>query len=270
MSLEQPEGEPAEPAFHFRKPASLVYRITAGLLVLLIIAGSLLFLVRNKSGAVGPALHGKLTPSPTLSPTPTLVVPTQAIFYDTFLDNSHNWVLSNQDGYIRTLTDGMLILADMNPRTTLVESLPNDVLYDDFSITVEFTIAKGDANDSIGLYLRGDNNLDHDYRIDVNGNNTFDIAKEYLDSNSDPQTSTLYDADSPPTLRPPGQQNTLTAIMDGAQMVVLINREVVSSITDSDYSSGQIALFARHGSTSDGVVVAFSKIEIEDAPVQLP
>ncbi|GAC1565918.1 MAG: hypothetical protein NVS3B14_05340 [Ktedonobacteraceae bacterium] len=255
---------------HKKKSKRITYVISTGLLVLSIISGSLLLLHRYKSGVGGPAPRGKLTPEPTFSTTPSLVVPTQAIFYDTFIDNSHNWELSDLDGYIRVLSDGMLILADLNPQTTLVESLPNDILYDNFSITVDFTIAKGDANDSTGLYLRGDNNLDHDYRVDINGNNTFDIAKEYLDTNDVPQTTMLVGPQSSSALRPLGQENTLTVIMKGTQIVVLINQEVVSSVTDSDYAKGQIALFARHGSTSNGVVVSFSLVEIEDAPVQLP
>ena len=125
-------------------------------------------------------------------------------------------------------------------------------------------------NDSVGLYLRGDSNLDHDYRIDINGNNTFDIVKEYLGDNNTPQSTTLDGPHSPSMLRPPGQQNIITVVMKGPALVLLINGTVVSSITDSDYMSGQIALFARHGATSGGVTVAFSRVEVDYAPEQLP
>lgn len=269
MSLEQPEGERIQ-SLRRRKISRIIYSISTGLLVMSIIAASIFLIFRDKSGASGFALHTTPTATSTPTPTPTLLVPTQAIFYDIFLDNSNNWELSNQDGYIRTIVPGMLILADMNPRTTLIESLPNNNAYSDFTISVDFTIAKGDANDSTGLYLRGDNNLDHDYRIDINGNNTVDVAKEYLDTNENPETTMLYGPRSSSALRPPGQQNTLTVTMVGPQMVVMINQEIVSSLTDSDYKSGQIAVFARHGSTSDGVVVSFSRIEIDNAPLPMP
>ena len=122
---------------------------------------------------------------------------------------------------------------------------------------------QGDANDGMGLYLRGDSTLDHDYRIDINGNNTIDIAKEYLDSKQNGQELLL----SPPAhtsyLNPPGHSNTLTVILIGPSITVEVNNIVVATANDTAYTNGQIALFARHGTTSNGVTVSFTRIEID-------
>lgn len=277
MSSGEPEGDVVQPR-QPRKIRGIGYIVGMVILVALIAVGSFFFIYKN-TGAV-PASNGKATPSPSVSrgitpsptdtDTPTLAIPTQAIFYDQFLDNSHFWLLSNQAGYIRTLTNGMLTLSDTNLQTTLIEGLPNNAQYTNFSMTVDFTVTQGDMNDSVGLYLRGDSNLDHDYRVDINGNNTFDIVKEYLGDNNTPQSTALDGPRSSSMLHPPGQQNSITVIMKGPALVLLINGTVVSSITDSDYTSGQIALFAHHGATSDGVTVAFSRVEVDYAPEKLP
>ncbi len=277
MSSGEPEGDVTQPP-RPRKIRGIGYVVGMVILVVLIAVGSFFFIYKNTSAVPAgngkatpsPSVKGGITPSPTDTETPTLAIPTQAIFYDQFLDNSHFWLLSNQAGYIRTLTNGMLTLSDTNPQTTLIEGLPNNAQYTNFSMTVDFTVTQGDMNDSVGLYLRGDSNLDYDYRVDVNGNNTFDIVKEYLGDNNTPQSTTLDGPHSPSILHPPGHQNTITVIMKGPALVLLINGTVVSSITDSDYTSGQIALFARHGATSDGVTVAFSRVEVDYAPEQLP
>lgn len=274
MSSGEPEGDVAK-SHRSRKN----YYVVGMVILVLLLAGASFFLIYNNTRAV-PSVKGKATPSPgasrTATPSPTdsatqpIATPTQAIFYDQFLDNNHYWVLSSQAGYIRTLTNGMLILTDMNPQTTLIEGLPNNSQYTNYSMSVNFTVTEGDANDSVGLYLRGDSNLDHDYRVDINGNGTFDVAKEYLDANNAPQSVMLDGPHIASTLYPQGQQNTITVIMKGPALVLLINGTVVSNLSDSDYTSGQIALFARHGVTSDEVTVAISRVEVDYAPELLP
>jgi hypothetical protein len=58
--------------------------------------------------------------------------------------------------------------------------------------------------------------------------------------------------------------------MKGSSIVLLINDKVVDSITDSNYTSGQIALFAENGRTSSGVNAVFNNIAVYPAPDKLP
>jgi len=262
MSLEEPRGSRDSPP----RPR-LATRAASFLIVALLIAGIFYFYgVRGAGkGDNPPTVATNAVSTPTPSPTPSQVIPTptQALFYDTFLDNRNKWALSYQAGFTRALVDGRLILTNANPQTTLVESLPNEMTYNDFTLTVTFALQIGDANDSVGFYLRGDNNLDHDYRVEISGNNLFDVAKEYLDQQSMPQTLMLEGPESVPALHPPGQLNTLTATLQGPMLSMTINNTLVSTVTDSDYSSGQVALFARHGTSSAGVSMAISSIEID-------
>jgi len=238
------------------------------LLIALSISGILLFLA-NKSHV---AKHIASTATPT--PTPTNIYmetpPPQAVFYDTFINNALGWGLSNNAGYIRTLADHKLTLTNTNPNTTLIESLPTNAIYDNFIVSVDLTIVKAGMNDSAGIYIRGDSNLDHDYRIEINGGTTFDIAKEYLDSQNNPHAAFLDGPRSSSALHPPGVQNTITVTMKGSQLMLYINNAEVSSITDSDYTTGQIALFAHTGMTSSGDTVSFSRVEVDHTPDQVP
>lgn len=108
--------------------------------------------------------------------------------------------------------------------------------------------------------------MDHDYRIDINGDNTFDIAKEYLDSNNNPRTVVLAAPRGSLALDPPGEQNTIKLVMSGSQLMLLINGIEVSSISDSDYSTGQIALFVHAGENSKEVSVSVSRVEVDKPP----
>lgn len=249
-----------------RRPSLLVLACVAGAIVLLL-GGSLLWLLRANSGApVRGRTKATATAAGTTVPTwvPTEVTPpANAIFYDTFVNNARGWSLSGSDGYFRILVNNTLILADTNPNTPLIESVPTSVTLDNYVISVDFTINQGDARDSIGLYLRGDSTLDHDYRIDINGDSTFDVAKEWLDASKTAQTTLLVPSQRSGYLKPPGRQNTLTVLMIGSTLTIEINGYMVASINDASYPSGQIALFARHGSSPSGIIVSFSRVEID-------
>jgi 3-keto-disaccharide hydrolase len=246
--------------------------ITSLIIVLLILSvGGFLFLQAGK-GKDAELPTGTATPTPT--PTPPVMYletpPPQAVFYDTFINNALSWGISNSVGYIRTLENHKLTLTDTNPNTTLIESLPTNTMFDNFTVSVDLTIVNAGRNDSAGIYIRGDNNMDHDYRIDINADNTFDIAKEYLDPNNNPQTTFLDGPRRGPVLNPLGVQNTITVIMVGPQLLLFINNMKVSTITDSDYTTGQIALFAHTSENSNGVTVSFGRVEVDNPPDKLP
>jgi hypothetical protein len=249
------------------------YLISVVILLSIVIGSSLFFLIRSGGSASAPKGY-RATPTPTPPPAiPTATVPPQSLFFDTFADNSHGWNVTsnaNNTGYARIIVDNRLILSDTNPKTTLIESLPTTKEFDDFTLSVDFTIDKADAGDSIGVYVRGDSNLDHDYRVDINSDDTFDIAKEYLDSKQQPQSAFLMGPDSSAAIRSPGQKNTVTVILLGPTLVLLINGTNVGTITDSDYTNGQIALFVRAGTNSHGVTASFTRVEVDPAPDQLP
>jgi 3-keto-disaccharide hydrolase len=260
MSLEEPGGA------HNRRPRSWqAVRLSVFLIAILLLTGaSILYSARGAGKGSSPARTATDSAgSPTPTATQVVATPAQALFYDTFLDNRNTWALSNQSGFLRILSGGRLSLTNTNPQTTLVESLPNNSQYGDFTMTVTFAMLGGDSNDSVGIYVRGDNNLDHDYRVEISGDGAFDIAKEYLDEQSMPQDLILFGPTNVPALRPPGQFNTMTATLQGPLISVSLNNTLISTVMDDDYTSGQAALFVRHGATSPGVTMSVSAIEID-------
>ncbi len=260
-STEQAPNHP--PELPGRKTPGLVLACVAAIAVL-ISGGSMFWMIHNRNST--PIHRATATPTATAMPTwiPTAVTPPPlAMFYDTFLSNNHGWSLISNGGYYRILTNNSLILGDTNPDSTLVESVPTITNLDNYVVSATFTINQGDANDGVGLYLRGDGTLDHDYRVDINGNNTIDLAREYLDANQSSQTAILVPPTRSEYLNPPGKANTLTVFMLGPSITVELNNIVVLTATDASYANGQIALFARHGTTSSGVTVSFTTVEID-------
>src|SRR3989440_11026535 len=240
------------------------------LLLIMILSGTIFFYVQGKSSktssngnsAISPTAR-KATPAPT--PTLTALSTPQPLFFDDFTDKSKGWYLGSTSGYTRVIDNDSLILADSN-HTILTESLPTSTPFNDFIVTVTYTLLQANQDDSVGLYLRGDSNLDHDYRIDIYGNNTYAISKEFLDASKSPQVQFLVSPTGATTLHPAGQSNTIMVMMKGPKLVLLVNGTMVSSITDTDYTSGQIALFVKNSETSSEVEASFSSVVVYPAP----
>lgn len=252
--------------------------------VLLILIGSSFLFISHIEGSQGQATHASVKATATATPTEPTSTPTatadasstdsatpQPIFSDYFVNNDKGWLVGEAagTGYNRTIDLNGLTLSATNHKI-LIESLPGNNMYDDFQLETTFTFQPGDTSDSMGIYLRGDSNLDHDYRVDIYGNNTFAISKESLDANHNPIVTYLVTPTHTPALKPLGQENTLQVFTKGSTILLMINDQQVSSVTDTDYTHGQIALFVQNGDTSKGVLSIFGHILIYPAPEQLP
>jgi hypothetical protein len=231
-------------------------------LLVILVGGGLFFLTRSRGGTTN------VTPPPGVTPS---IVPTQqALFSDNFANNNKGWATGNDNGFSRNITNNALVLVENNQNHILTESLPSNSTYSDFTVTATFIFNQGDRNDSVGIYMRGDSNLNHDYRIDVNGDNSYAIAREFIDTNNTPKQYFIVKATHSSAIKPVGQQNTVTAIMKGSQLVLLINGTKVDSINDTNYTSGQIALYVAHGTSSSGAQASFSSVAVYPPPPQLP
>lgn len=244
-----------------KKPnIALVVGVVA--LLLLVIGGGFFFFVKS----TGSNSHG--TSSGTLT---YITNGAKPLFSDDFADNAKGWGLASAPGYSSTISNNTMTLADANHKI-LDMAIPagNNVsaTYSDFVVTTTFTLLKADQNDSVGLYVRGDSNLSQGYFIDIFGDNTFDIVKIFANSNKD---TFLVSPTSSSSINPVGRQNTLTVIVKGPKIVVLINNEVVSSISDNNgYTSGTIELFVENGQSSNGAQASFSHVTVYPAPDHLP
>ncbi|QBD83114.1 DUF1080 domain-containing protein [Ktedonosporobacter rubrisoli] len=238
-------------------------------LLLILISSSIFFFVRTQGSRERNSASSAVTATTTPKLTPTQTLTSQPLFAEYFIDNSKGWYLSDVADYTRTISDGKLMLAATNHKI-LVESLPSNTKFDNCILTVAFTLQQGDAQDSVGVYVRGDSNLDHDYRIDIYGDSTYAINKETLDAQNMPMETTLIPRTHSSLLAPVGRANVLRVIMKGPELVLMINDNVVNSITDLDYTRGQIALFVANGSTSEGVKASFGRVEVDSVPDVTP
>ena len=261
--LEEKTGRANTQKVHSGRLRHIIFIVIIVMLLLLSIS-SFFFIVKSRGNGSQLATNTE-TPTPTPSPTSIYAEtpPAQSEFYDTFENNALGWSVSSTAGYYRTVKAGVLTLMNMNAGTTMVESLPTNSTFDNGTIIVDLTILKASVDDSVGLYVRGDSNLEHDYRIDLNGNGTFDIAKEYLDANNNPQSDILLGPKIDPVLNPQGERNTITLTMFGSQMQLFINKVKVGDVIDGDYISGQVALFIHLGASSHDVEASASRVEID-------
>jgi Domain of Unknown Function (DUF1080) len=251
-----------------RKKAFLSRPKTLGLaILLLLLLSSSLFFVTRTFGSKDP-LPKKAPVSQVKTSTAEPQQTPEPLYFEDFSSQGKGWYLSDSSGYTRTFVNGALILQDTNQKT-LIESLPNAKTYDDFTVSVTFTLMTGDGNDSVGLYLRGDSNLDHDYRLNIYGDDTYALSKESLGDSNLPENTPLIDSDQSSALKGIGQKNTLTVTLQGPTISLTINNQLITSITDNDYKKGQVALFVNNGATSPGVTAAFYSIEISSLPSSL-
>ncbi len=249
------------------------------LLLLLVIGSSAIIATTIKGGGSHPNPNNSLrststaggasTPLPTITNTPDLSQTPTPLFYEEFIDNSKGWALTDSPDFTRTLDGDQLLLAVTN-HNILTETVPGNAAFGDCTVTIDFTLLKADANDSVGVYVRGDGLLFHDYRIDVFGNNTVALSKEYLDLDKKPQTLEFEKTARISALASIGKPNMLRVIMKGPYIMLQINGVTVKTMVDSDYVRGQIALFVNNGPTSDGVTAVFSSVKITEVPDQLP
>jgi hypothetical protein len=250
-------------AGHSRRITHIIFIAIIVMLLLLSIC-SFFFILKSRGNGSKLATNTVL---PTYTPSPISIYletpPAQSEFYDTFKNNALDWSVSSTAGYYRTVKPGTLTLVNTNVGTTMVESLPTNSTFDNCTVIVNLTILRASSDDSIGVYVRGDTNLEHDYRIDLNGNGTFDIAKEYLDLRNSPQSVILLGPKIDSALNPQGKRNTITVTMIGSQLQLFINNVKVGDVIDNDYIDGQVALFTHLGEDSQDVAVSFSKVEID-------
>ncbi|GCF10658.1 family 16 glycoside hydrolase [Dictyobacter arantiisoli] len=231
-----------------------------------------------------PARHATSTATPTPSPSPsagfspsdsgTPFATPAPLFTENFLDNHNGWATTGPDGsagYTRIVGQNKMTLGVTNHKV-LIENVPTTTLspLSDYTLSATFNFLKADGNDTVGLYLRGDSNLDHDYRIDISGNNIVTITKEYLDSVGASQELRLASITKNTNMHPLGQQNSLKVEMNGPRMTLWINDIQIQQLSDPDYTHGQIALFINNGWSSDQSSVEFTGLDISSIPDPLP
>lgn len=249
-----------------RKGPPVIAIVGAVVLLIVLLGGGIFFFTAGKKTTTSAA-----TPQANTAAASTATAEaSQALFFDNFANNSKGWQTGKTAASSQTISNNMLTLEDHQPNDFVNELLPTNAPFSDFKLVVTFTMEQGDKNDIVGISLRTDSNFTHEYHVQFDGGQNFEIGKAYPDSSGNTQEKVLSGSAPAAALKPVGQPNTVTIVMKGNTLVLLINDSVVKTVTDSDYATGQIALYVGHGTTSSAVKASFSSVAVYPPPFQLP
>ena len=249
-----------------RKGPPVIAIVGAVVLLVVLLGGGIFFFTAGKKTTTSAA-----TPQANTAAASTATAEaSQALFFDNFANNSKGWTVGKSAGSSQTISNNMLILEDHQPNDSIADLLPTNAPFSDFKLVVTFTMEQGDKNDVVGISLRTDSSFSKEYHVQFDGGQNFDIGKSYPDSSGNVQVKELSGFAPAAALKPIGQPNTVTIVMKGNTLVLLINDSVVKTVTDSDYATGQLALYVVHGNTSSGVKASFSSVAVYPPPFQLP
>jgi len=186
--------------------------------------------------------------TPTTSTTaPTAIPQGTPLFKDTFTDNKKVWDTSSQPGqYSAKVGNGSLVLEDDNNKL-LWELVPGGKNFNDFFLTVDATLSKGEQGNGYGVYIRGASNQNVDiatyYRFELYGDGTFAIFKGVVDATGTSKSSLIANYAFSPAIQKQGQVNHIAISAKGSSMSLLVNGQVLKTFIDNTYAAGSIALF---------------------------
>ncbi len=207
-------------------------------------------------------------------------VPTQAVTYpvpkipplfsDGFTTDTYGWNLQSSPGnYAVTLGGGSLTL-QVNKNKLLWELLPGERSYNNFTLTVNATLSRGDQNNGYGVYIRGTSNAESDlasyYRFELYGDGSYAIFKGTTDASGQSTDTKIADYTLNPAIQKQGTVNHIMITAKGPTLSFIVNGQLLQTITDQSYTSGSVALFVSNlPQAKPGAAAQFSNLSIYPA-----
>ncbi len=236
-----------------------------------LIIGSIVLLILLIGGGIGGYLILKSHKSPTTvstqPTTPTATPKGPPLFNDAFQNNNKGWDLTGKTGeFSVAVGKGSLALEDDNNKL-LWELLPGGKTYDNFLLNVDAVLSKGTQNNGYGIYIRGASNQTVDiatyYRFEIYGDGSFAIFKGTLDASGTSQSSSLVSNTSSSAILKQGQVNHISILAARSTLSLIVNGQLLKTITDNSYTSGSIALFVSNlANAPAGAQAKFSNLAI--------
>ena len=202
---------------------------------------------------------------------PCLTSTEHFLFGDCFQDNRNHWdtpTVPNQ--FSATVGNGSLVLEDDNNTLFAEQIRGNPHAFSDFTLNVDAVLSKGDQNNGYGVYIRS--RVDTRgmfktyYRFELFGDGTYAIYKGIVDTKDTSTVTKLVDFTANAAIHRQGSINHITIVARGSTMTLMVNGTAVKTITDSDYSTGEIAFFVSNlNSAAAGAQATFSKLGIYQA-----
>ncbi len=192
------------------------------------------------------------------------------LFHDEFANNANGWNIQSYPGeFSVALGNGSLKLENDNNKL-LWELVPGDKKYGDFQLSVDAVLSKGSQDNGYGVYIRGalsqNTSITTFYRFELYGDGSFAIFKGTVDANGVVTTPRLVDYTNSSAIQRQGSLNHITINTKGSSLQFIVNDQTLSTISDTTYTSGSIALFVSNlQKAPPGAQATFSHLAIYPA-----
>ena len=124
-----------------------------------------------------------------------------------------------------------------------------DTPYENFAAEVKMTINQGDCG---GMTIRGNTDFSKLYFFRICQDGSYSFAKYMSSSAGD--AILLKTSNSPEIKRGTGQLNVIAIVANGSSFDLYINYQKIGSVSDKDYSQGNIGLLADAPSSATTVI----------------
>lgn len=173
-------------------------------------------------------------------------------------DATGNWQVSSDASAEVAVTGGQLLIEVKTPNQLAWASAGRT--YSNFRLTVEATQLAGPDDNAYGILARMDKD-DRFYTFSISGDGYVRVALY------DKGAWTLLGGDWRPSaaIHQGQATNVLALDVQGGQLQFSVNGEVVSEVTDTTLSRGDIGFYAGSFSEPD-VMIAFDNLRVEPLP----
>ena len=236
-----------------------------------LILGSVVLLILLIGGGIGGYMalkSNKSVPTASTQPaTPTATPKGPPLFSDSFQNNNKGWDLTSKTGEFSVAVGGGSLALEDDNNKLLWELLPGGKTYDNFLLNVDAVLSKGTQDNGYGVYIRGASNQTVDiatyYRFELYGNGSFAIFKGTLDAAGTSQSSDLVSNTNNSAILLQGQVNHISILANCSTLSLIVNGQLLKTITDNSYTSGSIALFVSNlANAPAGAQAKFSNLAI--------
>ena len=169
--------------------------------------------------------------------------------------DANNWEVDNKTGGGGCAFTGGSYHASMPQAGFFASCYAQNSNFSNFAFQVQMTILKGDRG---GIIFRSDSAATKFYllRFDQNGTYNFFVYS----GNSGSNAKNLLEGSAPSFHTGAKQANQIAVVARGSNIYIYVNQQYLTSLSDSTYSSGSIAVFAEDHTNS--TEVAFSNAQV--------
>jgi len=200
---------------------------------------------------LGVCFLASCAPSLTPSPTPTNVP--GVLYSDDFSNNQSGWDQSNNNGVMYHYSGGQYVISGPYPYNIMFNCANRS--FTDAVLIVDAFIISGstEENGPVVMWRYSGGNF---YYFLLTGVGFYEIWKGYPDTMQDLEMDFLGDG-----IYRENQSNKITIAFGGSTAAIYINDKYLTSIQDTEFTSGDICLGAATGQTS-AVEVSFDNLVI--------